>query len=347
MDHKLHDAIQPANPRGIAILSICIACGIIETLAVALRFIARRKIKARLQIDDWLIFASLWPNYTMIVTGGFMFGRGKAGLSQAYLTREQVVVCFQMLFASIITYGITVTLVRISILFLYRRIFELRSFRIITAGLIAASLAWGVSICAANIFQCHKVSDAFQPEVVAALDGRCLNLQAMLYVTLAIGFTLDLVILLLPFPQIWNLHMGRRRKLELMAILGLGGLSCLASIMRIVVLGSLNQTDLPYSGATNFIWSQIEPSAAILCACFVTYRPLLRDVRVRSIFSSFSKKSASKEEASDVSRRFPTNRAADTDSEEGLIEMKGGMAYGGSPGRVAVTDVTNKVRMGA
>lgn len=116
MDHKLHNAIQPANPRGIAILSICIACGIIETLAVALRFIARRNIKARLQIDDWLIFASLWPNYTMIVTGGFskwasmsqevdqsrlmtfpsVFGRGKAGLSQAYLTREQVVVCFQV-----------------------------------------------------------------------------------------------------------------------------------------------------------------------------------------------------------------------------------------------------------
>lgn len=89
------------------------------------------------------------------------------------------------------------------------------------------------------------------------------------------------------------------------------------------------------SGATNFIWSQIEPSAAILCACFVTYRPLLRDVRVRSIFSSFSRKSASKEEASDVSRRFPTNAPADTDSEEGLIEMKGGMAYGSCPGEIS------------
>ncbi len=63
--------MEPINRRGHAILSVCIACGVIETVAVALRFLARRRMKARLQIDDWFIFASLWPNYIMIVTGGF------------------------------------------------------------------------------------------------------------------------------------------------------------------------------------------------------------------------------------------------------------------------------------
>ena len=60
-----------SNQRGYAILCICIACGIIETFAVALRFVARRRMKARLRKDDWFIFASLWPNYAMITTGGF------------------------------------------------------------------------------------------------------------------------------------------------------------------------------------------------------------------------------------------------------------------------------------
>lgn len=63
--------MEPINHRGHAILSVCIACGVIETVAVALRFLARRRMKARLQIDDWFIFASLWPNYIMIITGGF------------------------------------------------------------------------------------------------------------------------------------------------------------------------------------------------------------------------------------------------------------------------------------
>lgn len=72
------------------------------------------------------------------------------------------------------------------------------------------------------------------------------------------------------------------------------------------------------------MWSQIEPSAAILCACFVTYRPLFRNLRLPSYFS---RKSVSKDE-SDVSRRYPT-RVADSeegwyptnrlDSEEGLV----------------------------
>ncbi|KAL8929138.1 MAG: hypothetical protein Q9172_000573 [Xanthocarpia lactea] len=179
-----------------------------------------------------------------------------------------------MLFASMITYLFTVTLVRISILLLYRRIFDTRCFRIITTGLIAACIIWGVSLCAANVFQCHTMPDAFKPEVVGALDGRCINLQAMFYGTLGTGFTLDLVILILPFQQIWSLRLERRQKCELVAILGLGGLyvaslhpdcrpglssgllptcadgpprACLASIMRIVALGSLKQTDLTCS----------------------------------------------------------------------------------------------------
>lgn len=123
-----------------------------------------------------------------------------------------------------LTYITTITLVRISILLLYRRIFDLDPFRIITAFLIATCVAWGVAICAAEIFQCHAISDAFKPEVVTAFDGRCVNLQALLYGTLGTGFTLDLVILILPLHRIWTLRLEPRQKYELTAIMGLGGL---------------------------------------------------------------------------------------------------------------------------
>lgn len=130
----------------------------------------------------------------------------------------------KMLFASMITYIFTVTLVRVSILLLYRRLFDVRPFRIITTILIAACVAWGVSMCAANIFQCHSIADAFRPEVVGALDGRCIDLQAMFYGALGTGFSLDLIILVLPLQQVWSLRLERRQKYELTAILALGGL---------------------------------------------------------------------------------------------------------------------------
>ncbi|KAL8851633.1 MAG: hypothetical protein Q9221_003470 [Calogaya cf. arnoldii] len=301
------------NERGRAILCVCIACGVLETFAVALRFMARRKMKARLQIDDWLIFASLFPNYAMIVVGGFLVGEGKAGLPTASLTPRQMVVFLQMFYASLITYISTVTLVRISILLLYRRIFDIKSFRLVATILMAASLAWGVSICVANIFQCRHVGDAFNAEVLGAPDSRCINLQALYYGAVGTGFALDLIILVLPFQQILGLRLERRQKYELIAILSLGGLACIASIVRITTLSSLDQTNLSYSVATVYMWSQIEPSAAILCACFVTYRPLFRNLRLPSYFS---RKSLSKDE-SDVSRRFPSKMGDSSEESSG------------------------------
>lgn len=123
-----------------------------------------------------------------------------------------------------ITYIFTVTLVRLSILMLLRRIFEVSSFRVVTAVLSVVCVAWGISICCANIFQCTPVPDAFVPAVVMSGSSRCINLQAMFYGTLGTGVSIDLFILLLPLYEIWKLHLPSRQKYELTAILSLGGL---------------------------------------------------------------------------------------------------------------------------
>lgn len=53
--------------RGETILNTSIGIAIIVTLAVILRFVARKKIKATLATDDWLLLASLIPTYAMLV----------------------------------------------------------------------------------------------------------------------------------------------------------------------------------------------------------------------------------------------------------------------------------------
>lgn len=54
------------NVRGHAVLVATIAIGIIDFFAVVLRFLARKKIKAKLAVDDWLILVSLLPAYAMV-----------------------------------------------------------------------------------------------------------------------------------------------------------------------------------------------------------------------------------------------------------------------------------------
>lgn len=53
--------------RGETILNTSIGIAIIVTLAIILRFVARKKIKARYAADDWLMVASLVPTYAMLV----------------------------------------------------------------------------------------------------------------------------------------------------------------------------------------------------------------------------------------------------------------------------------------
>ena len=123
-----------------------------------------------------------------------------------------------------ITYVVTITLVRVSILSLLRRIFTTKLFRMITTLLSTLCLAWGIAIIFANVFQCTPLSDAFDPSIVMSMSSRCINLQAMYYGTLATALSLDLVILILPLYPIWRLQLPHRQKYELMAMLSLGGL---------------------------------------------------------------------------------------------------------------------------
>lgn len=71
MSDQIHNETGPYNQRGHAILGVCIACGVLETVAVALRFLARRKLGAKWRIDDWLILVALIPNYAMVIVFGF------------------------------------------------------------------------------------------------------------------------------------------------------------------------------------------------------------------------------------------------------------------------------------
>ena len=172
-----------------------------------------------------------------------MVSDGKAGSPKAGLDHHELVIFLKVIrvdgylifdtsmlisrktfFISMITYIITVTLVRLSILLTLRRIFNVEPFKMITTILGTVTTAWGVLIVLANIFQCTPLMDAFDPDVVMTSSKSCIDLQAMFYATLGTGFTIDLIILILPLHIIWRLRLSTRQKFEVTAILSLGGL---------------------------------------------------------------------------------------------------------------------------
>jgi len=177
-----------------------------------------------------------------------------------------------------ITYAATVTLVRISVLLLLHRIFEIFYIRVIVGILSGLCLAWGISIIFVNVFLCIPVSDAFNPAVAMSIGGRCIDLQAMLYGTLGSAVILDVAILILPLHQVWRSQLPNRQKYEITAIFGLGGLyaskhapnavlplltylsACVASVMRIVAVGEVRRADLVCESGSFLLDDYWQPS---------------------------------------------------------------------------------------
>ncbi|PCG88713.1 Hypothetical protein PENO1_108700 [Penicillium occitanis (nom. inval.)] len=127
-------------------------------------------------------------------------------------------------------------------------------FQKITMMLNCLVAAWGTGIFLACALQCRPLK-AFWDR---SINGHCFNLDTFIIVNQAFNVVVDFVILFLPVPMIWRLHMGTRDKIALNGVFALGGFS-----------------DESYTVYQATLWTHIEPSVGLICACLPTIRGLL------------------------------------------------------------------------
>ena len=120
------------------------------------------------------------------------------------------------------TYGLTITLVKISILLLYRRIFDTPALRRVTLILGALCMCWFLASVLGELFLCSPLSASWDPR--SMFTRNCGNLKAYLMGVTVSNMLLDFVILCTPLPLVWSLHLPRRKKLEVCGIFLLGSL---------------------------------------------------------------------------------------------------------------------------
>ncbi len=126
----------------------------------------------------------------------------------------------QTLFAYFFLQTTTVTLIKISLLFLYWRTFTIQRFRYAVYAMGVIILANAMENIFGFMFQCTPVKKFWSPMV----PGHCINQS--LFITLASAFYMmtDFAIYIMPVPVIWNLQMNQKRKLELSIVFLVGGL---------------------------------------------------------------------------------------------------------------------------
>lgn len=118
---------------------------------------------------------------------------------------------------------------KISILLLYRRVFDTVIFKkaILMVGFLC--ITWLFGNIFTELFLCHPMSAAWDPKLV--FSNHCGDFQAFLVGITMSNMLLDVIILCMPLPMVWNLILSTRKKLEVSGVFLLGSLSVFSVIM--------------------------------------------------------------------------------------------------------------------
>ncbi|KAL8863808.1 MAG: hypothetical protein Q9174_007542, partial [Haloplaca sp. 1 TL-2023] len=122
--------------------------------------------------------------------------------------------------ASVIFYITSLALAKISILFLYRRIFPGREFHAVLWSVGAFVLAFTLATIFIISFQCRPISGSWNPYI----DAKCIDTNAAILSIAVMTIATDVVILGLPVPLVWKLQLPQAQKVQLTGVFLLGTL---------------------------------------------------------------------------------------------------------------------------
>ncbi|KAF2823678.1 hypothetical protein CC86DRAFT_327513 [Ophiobolus disseminans] len=266
-------------------LAVGIIFPILAGIVVALRFKARRLVKQPLQTDDWLALVALIFAYgfTAIVLTGSRMGNLGGHMEFDEMGIPQIGPWYKYFaitnYAMIIVWNACVGITKLSIAFLYKRIFGTRGFNMISWATIGLLVAWTIAFVLVGIFPCSPISDGWTTEVTT----NCINAPATYTAGVASNIGLDIIILVIPIHQVWKLHMPLRRKIGVAMIFALGSFVIITGIIRLVLLinafGALENPmwrDITYEYSPPMLWTIVELNLGVMCACLPLMRPVWR-----------------------------------------------------------------------
>ena len=116
-------------------------------------------------------------------------------------------------------YNTGLTLVRISVLLFYCRVFQtVRVYRVSFWIVGAILLGWGITFNFLAIFTCVPVNKSWKPNI----PGHCLNTHHTFLGATISNVLADFILLVLPMPMLWQLHIDTPRKFGLAGVFAAG-----------------------------------------------------------------------------------------------------------------------------
>jgi hypothetical protein len=220
-------------------------------------------------------------------------------------------------------HAVSLTLVKLSIISTYWRIFQTSSVRW-TLGILGAAIT-GVSIATifGTLFQCEPVAGAWD----FLLPAKCISIRELYYFSTAFSVFTDVALCVLPLPFFWTLKVSRREKIIVSCLFGLGLFAAAASVARITVLGELNDVNVTMRAIPALNWSIAEVFTGIAVACVPCLKPVFVRFVPGKLFTAFKTSTSTVDELPKISRQESQALAHLSVSGSGLWRGRGASWY--------------------
>ncbi|KAK5630495.1 hypothetical protein RRF57_006210 [Xylaria bambusicola] len=280
----------------------------LDYVSLGFRLWSRSMTKTRLQINDWLIILAtvclqllitmsaglitsmivdfdhqilMTARYSVEVAAILKCGVGLHIEEVVTVGGPDILTTFtQLLYAVDLLFVTVITLLKLSILHFYSVLFPERSFR----RLVYVAMSFCIVFWFGSFFGTVFLCDPPQKKWFSNLPGHCKDAITM-YVSIVAGDLItDLIIIALPMPTLWRLHLAMSVKVPILLAFGLGFAIAAITSIRIKYFIHLDTADPLYSIWPDAVLSALVPLLGILNANLLVSRPALKTIFHNSSF---------------------------------------------------------------
>ncbi|KAI1414492.1 hypothetical protein F5Y13DRAFT_16809 [Hypoxylon sp. FL1857] len=296
------------------VIATAIALSVVDIVAVALRFWARKIQRQPPKADDWLMIPATLVTVGICVSQ--VYGVSQRALayrieippgftgSTDELATPQLALKAQIEWAYLLMFPIALACMKTSFLFFYARVFAIQKHGILNKfliGFITFIALWAIAFFFATFFECgSNFSRIWNSEREFMM--RCtytINVVLTLCIT---DFVTDIFIFSIPIPLVLRLKLSASRKLSVCLMFLLGGVTVAVSIVRFIMMagsfiGDFDLTKDNILGVTACMyWGMVECGVGVFAACLPTiqflFRKFIWEPTVNSTKSMFSTRSS-------------------------------------------------------
>ncbi|KAI9742338.1 MAG: hypothetical protein M1818_003871 [Claussenomyces sp. TS43310] len=158
---------------------------------------------------------------------------------------------------------------------------QFRSFLLVNWIVFGTCIIWGIITTFLLIFQCNPIRGMWVYELQATGKATCMSSSELIFGFEISNVVIDVLILSLPIYMIQRLQLRTAKKVSIIAIFVMGGFVCITCAVRAYYVFD-PKTKMSRSLPLLMVWTTIEVTFAIVCACLPTYGPLFSQLVIPS-----------------------------------------------------------------